>query len=383
MIKTVIIDKKEYIFVGTAHVSLASVKEVEETIASQHPDCVCVELDEQRFKNLTQERQWSQTDIIQVFRQRKVMLLLASLLLSSFQQRIGGKVTPGKDMQAAIEAARKLDITWELCDREITVTLRRAWRLSSFFDKWKMLATIIASIFSSDAINQEKITSLTEQNELDTMLHELSSYLPRIKAILIDERDQYIAQKLYNVSSQKVVAVLGAGHVEGVVKYIQSLHKKEATINLENLSYVPPRGMMGRVLGWAIPILVIALIASGFLNNEWEGVWGNVGKWVLINGTFSAIGALIAYAHPFTIISSFLSAPITSLNPTIGVGFVSGFVQLWIRPPRTRDFSNIKRDVKTIRGFFKNRATRTLLVFFFSSLGSAIGTFVALPLLFS
>jgi len=175
--------------------------------------------------------------------------------------------------------------------------------------------------------------------------------------------------------------VVGAGHVPGIVEWLKRLHQGE-TPDLDGLDRVPPPGKIRKVLPWIIPVLVLGLITWGFVRSGWDGGFQMLLRWFLVNGTLSGIGAIIALAHPVTIAASILGAPFTSMNPTIGVGFVSGFLEAVLRKPRVEDFERLQDDIVSVRGFYRNRITRILLVFFFSSLGSSIGTFVALPFLF-
>ncbi len=375
---------KEIILIGTAHVSKESIAEVQEVIREEKPDGVCVEIDQSRYKSLTEGASWSNLDVIKILKERKGFLLLANLVLSSFQKRLGLDlgVKPGEEMLAAVSAAKESNIPFSLCDREIQITLRRAWAKSNFWSKNKMLAVLFGSIFSNEKLEAEEIEKLKEKNMLQNMLEELSGFLPSVKEVLIDERDQYLATRIFKTGGEKLVAVVGAGHVEGIVKNLKKLEALDIDENdLKGLETIPQKGIAGKILPWVIPVLILGVIGFGFFRHGWQVSVAMLRKWVLINGSLSAIGSIIALAHPLTIITAFLASPITSMNPTIGVGIFTGIVEAVIRRPRVIDFENLSEDITSIRGFFRNRFTHIFVVFFMSSLGSSIGTFLAIPFL--
>ena len=249
-----------------------------------------------------------------------------------------------------------------------------------------MLAALLSSIFTKEKLTSEDIERLKNRNALDEMMGELAEYLPSAKEVLIDERDRYLATKIYQAKGNRVFAVLGAGHLNGVISWIERLEaaKEESPDSgLDAISNVPPRGIVSRALPWLIPVAVAAIIVAGFLRAGWQEGLSMLWLWILVNGTLSAAGALVALAHPITIIVSFLAAPITSMNPTIGVGFVSGILEAFLRKPRVRDFEHLHDDIASVRGFYRNRLTHVLVVFLLSSVGSAIGTFIGIPWLTS
>ncbi len=377
--------EKEIILLGTAHVSRDSVDEVKRTIAEEEPDHVCVEIDAQRYKTLTEGQDWSKLSIDKVLKERKGFLLLANLVLQAFQKKLGENlgVKPGEEMKAAIDAAREGEIPHSLADREIQVTLRRAWSQSSLWNKLKMVASLLASIFSNEKLSEEEIEQLKQKSALQDMMEELADYLPSVKEVLIDERDRYLAANIFKAEGKRVVAVIGAGHVRGIIEWLYAFHEGRAATELEEISTVPPASRAKKILPWILPALIVALIAVGFINSGWNQGLRMFLYWVVVNGSLSMLGAIVALAHPLTIILSFLAAPFTSLNPTIGVGIVTGLFEGYIRRPRVSDFENIQTDILSVRGFFRNRFTHALVVFFLSSIGSSIGTFIAFPFLLS
>ncbi len=383
-ITTVESGDRTFLLLGTAHVSRESVDAVEATIANGEIDHVVIEIDKQRFRSVKRKQDWSQLDIFQVIRRRQAFLLLSNLVLASFQRRIGLStgVKPGSEMIAAVESAEAGEISYSFGDRPIQATLRRAWANTGFWGKNKLLASMIAGAFSREEVSEEDLARLRERSELESMLQELADYLPSVKTVLIDERDAYLAQNIYDAPGSRVLAVVGAGHVPGIVKRLEELGSGADPTDTAALEVIPPPGPVRRTLPYLVPAIVGGLIIWGFFRGGWQGGLQSLWRWVLVNGTLSAIGALAALAHPVTILLAFLGAPITSMNPTVGVGFVTGLTEAFLRKPRVRDFENLNTDITSFRGFFRNRLTHILLVFFFSTIGSAIGTFVALPLLF-
>ena len=376
---------REIILLGTAHVSRDSVDEVKQLIHDEEPDHVCVEIDAQRYKTLTEGQDWSKLSIDKVLKERKGFLLLANLVLQAFQKKLGENlgVKPGEEMKAAIDAAAEGEIPHTLADREIQVTLRRAWSQSSLWNKMKMIASLLASIFSNEKLSEEDIEQLKQKNALQDMMEELADYLPSVKEVLIDERDRYLAANIFNAPGSRIVAVIGAGHVRGIIEWLYAFHEERAKTDLEEISNVPSPPKVNRILPWIIPVVIVGLIAAGFVNSGWNQGLRMFLYWVVVNGALSSVGAIVALAHPLTVVLSFIAAPFTSLNPTIGVGIVTGLFEGYIRRPRVSDFENIQTDILSVRGFFRNRFTHALVVFFLSSIGSAAGTFIAFPFLLS
>jgi pheromone shutdown-related protein TraB len=215
------------------------------------------------------------------------------------------------------------------------------------------------------------------------MLDELAGYLPSVKEVLIDERDRYLATRIYQAEGTRIVAVIGAGHVEGIVRHMQALHEGSVSADVTPLEAIPPKRRIGRYLAWLIPAAIVGLLVAGFFRSGWQLSLSMLWKWVLVNGGLAALGSLLCLAHPITIIAAFVGAPITTLNPFIGIGLVTGVLEAIFRKPRVTDFENLHQDLLTVRGFFRNRVTHILLVFLFSSLGASIGNFIGIPWLTS
>ncbi|MGB5992592.1 MAG: TraB/GumN family protein [Desulfobacterales bacterium] len=376
-IHSLFFEEKEVILVGTAHVSKESVQLVSDIIETEKPDTVCVELCEARYQSIRQKDKWLDTDIIKVIKEKKSFLLLSNLLLASFQKRIADKfdIVPGAEMIKAIDAGEAVGADIHLADRNIRITLAKTWRAMGLWGKIKLLFQLVLSMGEIGDISEEDIEKMKQEDVLETLLADVGKSLPVLKDILIDERDQYLTHKIRTAPGKKIVAVVGAGHVPGIKKYW------EAKIDIERLNQIPPKGKLSGILKWIIPLGILVLFVLGFYYGGTHAGTNMITWWVMANGILAGLGAVIALAHPFTIMSSILAAPLTSLNPMIAAGWVSGLVEAFLRKPKVRDFENLPNDIISIRGFWKNKITRILLVVVFTNLGSSIGTFVAIPLM--
>ena len=382
------LDSRRIVLVGTAHVSAESMEEVKRSIEEEAPDHLCVEMDRMRLKNLEENRRWSGTNLKEVIRRRQGFMLMANLALASFQRRIGADtgVPPGAEMHSAVNMARERNIPFTCADRSIQITLTRAWRKSGFWTKLKLISSLTASVISNESVSPEEIEGLKESDAMQSMMQELADYLPSVKGVLIDERDRYLAANILGAPGRTVLAVVGAAHVPGIVERIGAMVAAEGSEGGEgtdtaDIEAVPPRSLMGRALPWLIPAIIGGLFVTGIIRSGLEKGLEMSQVWVLANGLPAALGALMALAHPLTIVISFVGAPITSLNPTIGVGMVAGLLEYFFRGPRVIDMERLNEDIVTLRGWYRNRVTRILMVVLLSSVGSSVGTFAALPLL--
>ena len=367
----ILLDGKKILLIGTAHISQSSVDEVNTVINQVKPDTVCIELCSSRYQAMLEKDQWKNMDIFKVIREGKSFLLFANLIMTAFQKRLGSKlgVKPGSEMFEAANVAEKLNSELVLADRDVKITLQRTWRGMRFWGKMKVLGQLLASLFIREEISKEEIEKLKESDALSEAMKMLAEQSPEMKRILIDERDQYMAEKIRQSMGKLIVAVVGAGHVKGLTAELENKH------NLAELESVPPTGKAVAWLKWGIPALIIALIVYGFFTVDTDVSIEMIQRWFLINGTLSALGTAAAFGHPITIATAFVAAPFTSLNPTIAAGWVAGLVEALLRKPQVRDFENLADDITHLRGFWQNNITRILLVVIFANLGSAIGTF--------
>ncbi len=378
-------ENREIILLGTAHVSQESIQDAISLIESASPDCVAIELDSGRYASMQDPEAWKKLDIVKVLKEGRGFMMIANLVLSSFQKKIGSDmgVKPGDEMKAAIAKAKELSIPTAMVDRPIQTTLRRAWAKNSFWGKMKLLATLFATVFEKEDISAEQIENLKQSNEMDAMMQELAKELPVVKEVLIDERDQYLASKIWDAKGSKIVAVLGAGHLKGVERFLQQIKSGEKTSDTSNIDVVPKPGVGAKVAGWIFPALIIALILAGFFVGGTQTSLELLINWLLWNGSLAALGALLAFGHPLAIVAGFIGAPLGTLNPFIAVGIFTGLVQATLVKPKVADMETLVDDFSSIKGIYKNRISRVLLVFFLSSLGGAIGNFIAVPALFT
>ena len=368
---------KQIILIGTAHVSRKSAEEVSRVIEEERPDTVCVELCQSRYQSLTQKKRWEDTDLIKAIKEKKAFLLLSNLMLSYFQRRIGKKlgIRPGEEMMKAIEGAEAIGAHIHLADRDIRTTLSRVWRLMGLWTKIKLSAQLVTSAGELDSLSEEDIEKIKRADVLETLLSEIGEALPEMRTVLIDERDQYLAHRIRTAPGQKIVAVVGAGHIPGI-------HRNwDQEVDMESLEQMPPKGKMVRIIKWAIPCIIVSLIVLGFFKAGASAGTDMIIWWVLANAVLAGLGASAALAHPLTILTAIIASPITSLNPMIAAGWVAGLVELLIGKPKVKDFESLPDDISTLKGFWKNKITRILMVVVFTNIGSSLGAFVAIPLM--
>lgn len=368
------IENKEVLLIGTAHISQHSVELVKNVIEQEDADCICLELDDGRYQALTKKEQWEKLDLKTIIRKKQLSTLMASMVMGSYQKRLGAKlgVKPGAELLQGADSATKKQIPISLCDRDIRITLRRAWKSTSLFKKMYLISSLFASMFESTELDEEKLAELRQKDMLAEMMEELGDAFPDMKRILIDERDIYLAEKIKSSPGEKIVAVIGAGHVEGLKKQLLSDNKNK----LAEITTIPPVSKGWKFFGWSIPLIILgSIFAIGI--KQGAGVAGeNLLYWILANGIPCSIGAMLALANPLTILTGFVAAPVTSLTPVIGAGYVTAFIQVMTTPPVVKEFEHVAEDIATFSGWWKNRLLRVFLVFFFTGLGSAIGTWV-------
>ena len=370
-------EDKEIVLIGTAHMSRESTDLVGRIIEEEKPDTVCIELCQARYESMTQKKRWQDTDLIKVIRAKKAFLLLSNLMLAYFQKKIGQQlgIRPGEEIMRAVEVAERLGARLHLVDRDIRITLSRTWRLMGFWTKIKLLAQLVVSAGKGETITEEEIEQLKRKDVLETLLIEMGKSLPEIKRTLIDERDQYLSHKIRTAPGKRIVAVVGAGHVPGIQNHWGR------PVDTDALAQVPPRSPVFNGLKWAIPLVVVGIIVLGFFTAGKATGTDVIKWWVLANAIPAGLGAAVALGHPLTVLSAVVSAPLTSLNPMIAAGWVSGLVEALIGKPKVKDFERLPEDILSFKGFWKNKITRILLVVVFTNLGSSLGTFVAIPLM--
>jgi pheromone shutdown-related protein TraB len=339
-----------------------------------------VELCAPRHQALMHPEAWREADLFRVVREKRATLLLAHLILSAFQRRLGERlgVKPGSEMLAAIEAAREGGAALVLADREIQITLRRTWAALRWWEKWRLLLQLAAMLVAPPELTEGEVESLKGQDMLTQVMDEFARAFPRAKTTLIDERDRFLAERIRTAPGSTVVAVVGAGHLAGIVERLRSPRSGE---DLAPLTVIPRAGLGMRAIQWAIPALVLGLVGYGFWRADAAASWDMIKIWFLANGVLAGVGAALALAHPLSILTAVVAAPFTSLHPLLAAGWFAGLTEALAHKPRVRDFEALPADLASLRGFWRNGVTRVLLVVALANLGSTLGTFLSIPLM--
>lgn len=372
-VKRLTANGKDIYLIGTAHVSKESVKDVRETIEAVKPDSVCIELCEARYKSMIDRDAWKRMNIFKVIKEKKSLFLLTQLILASFYRKIGEQmgVQPGAEMLEGIRQAEKHGAGIVQADRNVEITLKRVWGHLNFWNKMKMTLQLLMSLFFNEEIDDDLIEQMKEQDQLEHIMETFAESYPEVKKRLIDERDIYLAQKVRNAPGKTIVAVVGAGHVAGMQKHM------DRDIPLGPLMEIPPKSIVPSILKWALPVLIIGLILAGLYYGGVEHSVESIYIWILVNGTLTAIATAAALAHPLTIVAAFIAAPITSLNPMIAAGWVTGLVQAGVKKPTVADLEDLPNATTSVKGFWTNPVSRILLVVVMANIGSSLGTFIA------
>lgn len=374
-------DGVHYVLLGTAHVSRASVTAVTNMATSGEFDAIAVELCPARHQALTRQQQWQDMDLYRIIREKKAGLVMANLALGAYQRRIAEQfgIEPGAELKAAADAADALDLPLQLIDRDLATTLKRSYHAVPWYKRIMLSAGLVMSTVSSEEIDEQQIEKLKQGDILESTFTEFAEHSPELYEALIGERDRFMAARLRQENAanagKRILVIVGAGHLQGLAKSLAT-EQRDPQAEVDELSHLPRPTRWLKFIPWLIAVVILTGFWIGFSRSPELG-WQLVTLWVLINGGLAALGALIARAHPLTILSAMIAAPLTSLNPAVAAGMVTGLVESALRKPRIADLERLRDDVTTLKGWFKNPATRILLVFFFSNLGSAIGTWVA------
>jgi len=360
---------KEIILIATAHVSKESAELVRQVIEEEHPDSVCVELDEERYRNIQNPKAWEETDIVKVIKTHKVGFLVANLILGSYQKKIAGKLdTPvGGEMLQGIQSAKDNGAKLVLADRSIQTTFLRIWRKLSLWEKLKLIFSLIFTMDDDTEISSQDLQDLLKEDMLESLTADMRKKFPVIGEILISERDQYLANKIKNAPGNKIVAVLGGAHVPGI--------KKEIFLeqDMEGISTIPPKSRLSKLSGWIVPAAVTGLLVYAFFVNIQTGIQ-QLSSWVLWTGALAALFTALSFGHPLSILTSFAAAPITTLHPMLACGWFAGLVEATIKKPTVQDVQNVQRDIFSLKGIISNRFLKTILVVTMANIGGTIGT---------
>ncbi len=362
------------LLVGTAHISQQSVDLVRDIILHEQPDAVCIELDDKRYQTLTEKKRWQALDLKQIIKDKQLSTLMVNLLMASYQKKLGQQigVKPGAELLMAAQTAKEQNIPISLCDRDVRITLRRAWKSTSLFKKGYLLATLFTSLFDNSEISEEKLAELKQKDALSELMGEMGEILPNVKKVLIDERDIYLSERIKATTGDNLVAIVGAGHVAGIIKQFGL----DNSGLLQEITTIPQISKGWRVAGWSIPLLIIGSIIIIGLQKGSADAGASLLYWILANSIPSAIGSMIALGHPLTIIGALVAAPITSLTPVIGAGYVAAFIQVMMSPPLVKEFETVGEDMGTFAGWWHNKLLRVFLVFLLTGLGSSLGTYI-------
>ena len=363
---------------GTAHVSSASVAAVKEQIEAFKPDIVAVELCASRHSALTSNRRLDKEGLLKVVKEGKAPLVMLQSLLAAEQRKMGldeGE-QPGAELLAAVQTAEEANLEVALIDRDIQTTLRRAWKRMKFFEKVKILWSLLGEEEDEEAPEVSQL--LEDQDLLTSLMEELRTFSPGAGSVLIDERDAYLAGKISALeqnSDKRIHAVGGAGHLKGIEAHLNQSTQPDSA-QLEELEVLPKRGRFSKSIPWLIPLFVMGLIAYFVSQGDAVDLVELFTVWTAANAVFAALGCILARGHPLAILTAALASPITSLNPTLAAGWFAGYVQLKLREPTAEDLQNFLK-MDSLGMFWSNRAGRVLMVTALTNLGSMAGAWVA------
>ena len=377
-------DGVEYVVLGTAHVSRSSVEAVQTLLASETFNAIAVELCDSRAQGMRDPEAFKQMDLFRVIREGKAGMVAASLVLSTFQKRLADQygIQPGAEMKAAMDGAAQLDVPLWLVDREVGTTLKRAWHSVGFWQRFGLLGGMLASVFERETIDEKEIEKLKQGDMLESAFSEFASESAPLYRALIAERDAYMAARLREEAGRsvtanpcKVLVVIGAGHLKGLCEHLR-IQQADPGATVAELAKTPPKAQWPKWLAVGLVLLVFAAIGYAFHRNTALGAKA-LRDWVLFTGGFSALGALIARAHPLSVFAAFVAGPVKPFRPGIPSGGISAMAEAWVRRPRVADFESLRDDIVHWSGWWTNRVARTLLNFFLVCLGTIVGEYTA------
>ena len=370
-----VIDVRENLrLLGTAHIATSSVEAVRQQISEYQPDIVAVELCQSRHDTLVSDRRLDKEGLLKVMKEGKAPMVLLQSMLSAEQRKLGineGQ-QPGAELLAAVEAANEVGCEVALVDRDIQTTLRRAWKRMKLREKWRLLTSLLEDEDEDEDLDVNEL--LQDSDLLSSMMEELKGFSPGAGEVLIDERDAYIASKLNGLDGEKrILAVLGAGHLNGVA---EKLSDAPDSIDSSRLEELPTPSVVRRFLPWALPLIMIAVLAAVVSTSrdiDWLTFFT---VWTAANAVFAALACLIARGHPLAILTAALASPITSLNPALAAGWFAGYVQLKLAEPTAEDLQQFLK-LDDLSSFWSNPAGKVLLVTALTNLGSMLGAWAA------
>tara|TARA_Y100001970_G_scaffold12536_1_gene14363 strand:+ start:51581 stop:52750 length:1170 start_codon:yes stop_codon:yes gene_type:complete len=365
--------------IGTAHISSKSVDLVKQQISEYKPDLVAIELCQSRLKSLKSPDELGNEDLLKIINEGRSMMILLQSALAVQQRRMGLQTgeRPGAELLTAIQTAEKEGIDYALIDRDVVITLRRAWRKMSLREKWRVLNALLWD--DDDEIEEEDfdIDKLLEDSDLlSELMDEVRIVAPNAGAVLIDERDAYLAGKIQQIRGKgKILAIVGAGHINGITENLE-IAPIESTSRLSELSKEPPKPIWPKIIVWAIPIFLASIVSWLAYNGDFAALENTLWYWLLANAIFAGLGVALARGHPLSVIVGAISSPFTSLNPTLAAGWFAGYTQLKVTAPTGKDAAEFL-ELNDNLDFWSNKISRILLVTTFGNLGSAIGAWLA------
>jgi pheromone shutdown-related protein TraB len=381
-LKTVRVNDCNITLLGTAHVSKASADKVQELIATGKYDAVAVELCPSRHKVIVNPDAMAKMDLFQVIKSGQASMVAASLALGAFQQRMAEQlgIQPGAEMRVAIKDAQAAKLPVLLIDREIGTTMKRIYHNVPWWKRFNLFAGLIASVISKEKFSAAEIEKLKEGDVLESSFSQFAEDERDLFRPLISERDEYMSARLIKACAENnyrhILAVIGAGHLNGMVRQLDEQSGADVDEKIAQLDTLPAPSQWLKLIPWMIVVLIFGGFVIGFMQSPEIGI-SMVMDWIVITGGLSALGTAIAFAHPLSILSAFLAAPLTTLHPAIGAGMVVAAVEAYLRKPKVSDFNQLRTDTTSLKGWWNNQVTRILLIFIFSTLGAAIGTYVA------
>jgi pheromone shutdown-related protein TraB len=371
----------EFVLLGTAHVSRASAEAVRSMLEQEPFDAVAVELCESRFRSLRNPEAFRELDLFQVIRQGKAGLVAANLALSAFQRRLAEQfgIEPGAEMKAAIDGAEARNLPVWLIDREVGVTLKRAYRSVGFLDRLAIVGGLGASLLTREDVSEDEIEKLKQGDLLGSMFNEFARESPPLYEALIAERDRFMTASLRDEVAhrpvKRVLVVIGAGHLAGIERELGAQIEPAQPLK-EKLSTLPPASPWPKWI--AIGLLVVVAVAIGIAFSRGATLGADALRdWVLFTGGFTALGCLAGGGHPLSVLVAFVVGPLKPFRPGVPSGAVSAATELWLHRPRVADFDTLRDDVLHWTGWWKNRVSRTLLVFMLTCLGTMVGEYLA------
>ncbi len=361
--------------IGTAHVSSKSVEVVRQQISEYEPDIIAVELCNSRLSSLREPESLDSEDLLKIIKDGKSAMILLQSALAAQQRKMGLSTgeKPGAELLAAVESAEELKIPIELIDRDVIVTLRRAWHRMGLLEKWRILKTLLLEEEDEDLSIDEV---LGDSDMMSKMMEEAREVAPGAGVVLIDERDAFLAGRIQQIRGDgKILAVVGAGHLEGIVSNLREA-PVEVTSRLSELSTEPPKKIWPKALMAAVPLFLFGMIGNMAYNGQMEEIKQTAETWLILNALLAGLGVIVARGHLLSALAGALASPITSLNPLLAAGWFAGYTQIKVDSPTVKDAREflILDDFSL---FWNNRVGKVLLVTAMGNMGSMLGAWLA------